>query len=677
MSYVIEPMSLISFLEEGKLRLPRFQRKATWGNKQNFELCISVFQDYPIGVVIVNQEQKVSWLLDGRQRRYALTIMRNNPVELYEWAKSYIGFTKTSTESEIKKFYWGKVEKYLQKEESSDEGSTLDDNKDSNEDEEQDLNFDDIEENSFNSSQQRLGLTTLLDLILMVHPNKDNGSRWEQIFDFRDCFSRIAYAPVANNLNIDPKLLRTFILKLLKKLEEQSETLTKDFFIEYFIENNFDIVNRKKFEEKVSIEWDDICKSLDAIDRSEKIFADARIGTIRLRNASQLDAQNIFARINKGGTQLKAEELLSAKPYWNKTVNVFDLTVLEKIKSMYKIIGIPYPNFTVRWDIAATLISRIDKLHLIFGPYEDKNEQNISMDEITLGFKLLSSIYVDGMSAKHVNALESEEQIWDSKIDLTVNELNAICEMLLRDKFFKYYQAWGQSITKLLGNAIALEFINIVWRSWCDKGKPSLTTSSGKIKALQRESRILFDRLVYEYATKTWRGSGDSKMSNDIKNWKDRLKPIDEKAWISYIDDACNGYNNGQLTTTKILRPILYYYYVLIEQVPQNKVDVAFDVDHIIPQEVLNGHQTLSPSFKDSLINLALLPKKENIAKKSKRLNQIDDTWLKQAIMTYAQIKENDFNILSDLNNIQKLKELREPLFKDAFGKKRLSTLKN
>ena len=98
MSYIIEPMPLISFLEDGKLRLPRFQRKATWDKKQNFELAISVFQDYPVGVVIVNQEQKISWLLDGRQRRSALSSMRDNPVELYEWARSYIGFAKTADE---------------------------------------------------------------------------------------------------------------------------------------------------------------------------------------------------------------------------------------------------------------------------------------------------------------------------------------------------------------------------------------------------------------------------------------------------------------------------------------------------------------------------------------------------------------------------------------------------
>ena len=98
MGYTIEPMPLIAFLDEGKLYLPRFQRKATWDKKQNFELAISIFQEYPVGVMVINQERKLSWLLDGRQRRHALTVMRENPVELYEWAQSYIGFKKTADE---------------------------------------------------------------------------------------------------------------------------------------------------------------------------------------------------------------------------------------------------------------------------------------------------------------------------------------------------------------------------------------------------------------------------------------------------------------------------------------------------------------------------------------------------------------------------------------------------
>lgn len=143
---------------------------------------------------------------------------------------------------------------------------------------------------------------------------------------------------------------------------------------------------------------------MDVVDRSEKVFTDARIGIIRLTNATPLDAQNIFSRINRGGTQLKAEELLSAKPYWNKSVNLVDPAVVDRIKEMYRNLGIPAPDSIVRWDIAATFISRIKDENLIFDTYEDvRKKKEISMDEISLGFKLLSSIYAQGMSNKQVN----------------------------------------------------------------------------------------------------------------------------------------------------------------------------------------------------------------------------------------------------------------------------------
>ena len=116
MSYSIEPMELITFVEDNKLKLPRFQRKSTCDKNQNFELAISVFQNYPVGVVIINREQNSSWLLDGRQRRAALLTMRENPVELYEWGRSYLKFSKTADELEVTRHYWEKVERYLTEE---------------------------------------------------------------------------------------------------------------------------------------------------------------------------------------------------------------------------------------------------------------------------------------------------------------------------------------------------------------------------------------------------------------------------------------------------------------------------------------------------------------------------------------------------------------------------------
>lgn len=671
MGYRIEPLSITSFLDENKMKLPRFQRKATWGKKQNFELAISVFQDYPVGVVIVNKEKDVSWLLDGRQRRNALKQMRENPVELYEWARAYIGFAKNADEFTVKQAYWDKVEKYLTTETKGFEDDSSDD-----------VSYEGVEENtseedSFDSQKQRKGLTTLLNLILMVHQNKPSGSKWEATFDFTKYFARIKYAPMSNNEKVDPILLRRFILDLINDAERANDgDITEDYLFDFY--NNtytFKDSMDNKFKTELNKRFKDIKNSIDIINETEKIFSDARIGIIWLTNASPLDAQNIFSRINKGGTQLKAEELLSAKPYWNVEVKTNDSDVVRLVAEMYSKLGVSKQETIVRWDVAATVLQRIDDQMLIFDDYSHIKKEEIPMDRITLGFKLISSFFERGMSSKYVIDLEKNNLDWNMDITDMVNDINKICEILLNISFFQTLQAWKKPIAKLLGNAIALEFLTIVWLDWKDKGKP--TVSSGSLKAVQRDAKILFDRLVYEYSTKTWRGSGDSKMANDIRNWKNRIQPVDGLAWKNFITGACSGVYNGQNTTVNLLRPVLYYYYVLTDSTPYNQVNTSFDVDHIIPQEAFKDNVMLDLNLKDSLSNLALLPKKDNISKKSKKLNEITDQWLINSVTTFAGIQKEDFDKYSNVMNITELKMEREKLFEKTFSLDRDKVLSN
>ena len=671
MGYRIEPLSITSFLDENKMKLPRFQRKATWGKKQNFELAISVFQDYPVGVVIVNKEKDVSWLLDGRQRRNALKQMRENPVELYEWARAYIGFAKNADEFTVKQAYWDKVEKYLTTETKGFEDDSSDD-----------VSYEGVEENtseedSFDSQKQRKGLTTLLNLILMVHQNKPLGSKWEATFDFTKYFARIKYAPMSNNEKVDPILLRRFILDLINDAERANDgDITEDYLFDFY--NNtytFKDSMDNKFKIELNKRFKDIKNSIDIINETEKIFSDARIGIIWLTNASPLDAQNIFSRINKGGTQLKAEELLSAKPYWNVEVKTNDSDVVRLVAEMYSKLGVSKQETIVRWDVAATVLQRIDDQMLIFDDYSHIKKEEIPMDRIILGFKLISSFFERGMSSKYVIDLEKNNLDWNMDITDMVNDINKICEILLNIPFFQTLQAWKKPIAKLLGNAIALEFLTIVWLDWKDKGKP--TVSSGSLKAVQRDAKILFDRLVYEYSTKTWRGSGDSKMANDIRNWKNRIQPVDGLAWKNFITGACSGVYNGQNTTVNLLRPVLYYYYVLTDSTPYNQVNTSFDVDHIIPQEAFKDNVMLDLNLKDSLSNLALLPKKDNISKKSKKLNEITDQWLINSVTTFAGIQKEDFDKYSNVMNITELKMEREKMFEETFSLDRDKALSN
>lgn len=286
----------------------------------------------------------------------------------------------------------------------------------------------------------------------------------------------------------------------------------------------------------------------------------------------------------------------------------------------------------------------------------------------------VSSIYAQGMSNKQVSELEQDESIkWESDVDELLQQLNTVCSILLADTFFKFYQSWKRPITKLMGNAIVLEFLTIMWLDWKDRGCPS--TVSGETKALQKDARILFDKLVFEYATKTWRGSGDSKMSSDIKNWKQRVTPVDSEDWKNFITGACMGNYNGQDTTVKILKPVLYYYYVITSCSPINQVNVSFDVDHIIPKERFVGNNMIAQTYRDSLINLAFLPTKDNISKKAKALNEITDSWLKLQISTYTGIKEAEFEQYSDIANISLRYNARSKLFTTAFTANRTTAL--
>ena len=93
-----------------------------------------------------------------------------------------------------------------------------------------------------------------------------------QIFDFRKYFTRLKYAPAKNNSQIDPRLLRRFILELIKAIDQENDgERTQDFFVDYYLQN-FDVKDQSKFEREVSKKWVSILNSIDVIERSEKVF---------------------------------------------------------------------------------------------------------------------------------------------------------------------------------------------------------------------------------------------------------------------------------------------------------------------------------------------------------------------------------------------------------------------
>lgn len=674
MSYNIETRQVSEFVKDNKIKLPRFQRKSTWTGKQNFELAISIFQEYPLGVVIINNEGDTSWLLDGRQRRSALKELRANPDSVYDWARTYIRFKSTESEETLRQLFWEKVDAYLQTEETevnTDETVNI-------------VETENLEpEYDIDRDRQREGLNTLLDIILMVHQKKKDKSnniygKWERIFNISELVERLPYAPKRDNFRINGISLRTFLLDYKNKIGE----ISKENFLDY-LEDNVGIKEGKEkaLQKYLDRNWEDIDHIISVIKKSEQIFEEARIGVIFIKNVTALDAQNIFSRINSGGTQLKAEELLSAKPFWNERVNVNDPKISALVRDLYERLGveIPQDGMIVRWDYGATLLSRIKDGGLFFDENsESKDNKNVDMTQISLGFKLISSWFMGGMSAIMVNDLEKSKTIvWGDSIDELVDDVNQLCKILLNNEFFKYLKSWKRSIYKLLGSAIVLEFITIMLKDWKANGSP--TVASNELNIVQRDAKILFDRLVFEYSTGTWRGSGDSKMAKHIENWQERIKPVGNKEWRTLIEGACLGVYNGQLFVEKSLTPILYYQYVLRKMCPPalSQLDTIYEVDHIVPQAKLKGNLQVSSEFKDSLVNLALLPKSDNISKKDKALNEISDTWLQNIVSEYTGIDKADFDKFSDISHLDELKTLREDMFLQIFEEDRKSALSN
>lgn len=669
MSYNIETRSITEFVTDSKIKLPRFQRKSTWSAKQNFELAISIFQEYPVGVVIINDEGHTSWLLDGRQRRAALRDLRANPDLVYDWARKYIKFRSNQDVTDLKNMFWDKIDAYLQQEESEEEETTAAAEPETITSE---------EDEDINKWRQREGLNTLLEIILMVHQKNANGGRWERIFnDLNKLLERPPYAPRRDGFKINPEDLRQFLLDYKNKVGVP----TMDNFIQHMDDFGGAIKEGKEkaFHNQVEKKWEDIEHIILVIAKSEQIISDARIGVILLKNVTPLDAQNIFSRINSGGTQLKAEELLSAKPFWNEKVILVDENMQRLVNNLYKRLGVEVPQDgnVVRWDYGATLISRIKDQHLFFEDYEAKTaSQEVDLTQITLGFKMMSAYFNRGISAIVVNELERNKQIkWGGSIDELVESINIVCEILLKSEFFRYLLSWKRPLYKLLGAAPTLEYITILLLNWENKGCPRV--SSAEYNAFVRDAKALLDRLIFEYCVGAWRGSGDSKMANHVKNWQERLAPMDADPWVSLIKSSCEGRYNGQTLDIKHLTPILCYQYALQKKQPDTPLNETSEVDHIMPRARLENNSMIPAGYRDALFNLELLPKDDNIQKKDKALNEISDSFLRQSISRYCDVAIEDFDKYSDIANIEDMKKARLEMLLDVFRRMRKTELSN
>ncbi len=569
MGYQIMPKSIKDFINM-QTSLPRFQRKQTWKPVSNFKLCISIFKNYPIGVVIINKDRDGNWLLDGRQRLNAASLIYSNPEEVYKWAMAFVKFKSSSQPDEITELYWNRINDYLQK--------SFEDMYDETQKEEEEINnqklvLDTDEEvtntHSFNPAEQREGLNILLDLILMVHNFRKNRSSWERTFDFRNVVDKpLTYYKIQNgNYTFIPEMLVKTIEEIsnLERERKSDEIITEETFVDYYCNRYYlEEKQKEKLSSLVNQRWNDIEFSFITINKVKKVLDDSQIGIIELISASNLDAQNIFSLVNSNGIQLTAEELLSAKPYWNIRIEKPSVEVKEVVKELYDKLDVIYKGEIVRWDLCATLIHRIDKNGFIFGK---KNDKDSFASITTLGFKLFSAIYIGGISSVAVSNIETKNPIdWETEYEDLVTGLNVVCDLLEDHEYFKCMKSWGQSIMSLTSNTIALEFLTIMYKEWVKGGKK--TADCSETRSLKRNAVALLDKLIFEYSNKQWRGSSDSKLATDLDSIKERLAPKSTNDWMLLLDNMSIGINNDQIVTQNLVKPILFHTKYLSEEYP-------------------------------------------------------------------------------------------------------------
>lgn len=391
--FTLRPESLKTFIEDRTINLPRFQRKQTWGPEKNFDLCISVFKDYPLGVVVIKAEgsgaRLQKWLLDGRQRQNAIRKMKN-PEEIYLWAKATLGLKSNLTKDEVTEFFWQYLDKYLG--EGDGEEEELEEIRETNDDENNiktyiegsdkniDLEKDADEEASemeiseekghYHVSAKNEGLKDLLDLILVVHPFRGRTSGFTKVFDFHNEIEDLDYIKQDTNSGIyyvDSNSLLAWIesQKRFGEIRNIKFPPSKEEFYNWLTKGRKPIARPDTIKTNIDRKWEQIFSILNHLDSLDRRLQESKIGYLELSNCDDNDAKKIFEIINTAGTPLTAAEILSAKPSWNKKIENPDPEIIRNKDELYKEIGISTEG-VVKWDIAATFLDRL-KLKFIIG----------------------------------------------------------------------------------------------------------------------------------------------------------------------------------------------------------------------------------------------------------------------------------------------------------------------
>lgn len=680
------------------IRLPRFQRKQTWNDKKNFELCISIFNDYPIGMFVLNNEDintpqgpvPTLWLLDGRQRRNALRELYRNPENVYKWAIKFIKFRKTDSIDQIEIKFWESILLHLESDEEIEEVAVIDEGhslhlyfEDEYDDPNVGLEEDSPISNTVIEDKYYQGLDLLLKIIKMCHKVDPTSSGYTKVFDFSEYFISLNYIET-NNLGeriIKGSELTVFITNFLNYVNKKNvDEFEEDDFFKFLIAQNSlkSSKHSNKLMKYISRHWEKIKHRIYIVNQISLQLNKTKVGIIQLTNGSKSDAQNIFKLINSSGTTLTAVEILSAKPSWNKPIKKPSDQLEKVVDSLYGILGVKRQG-VVLWDYPATLLDRLESLNFLFPALDYKIDTQFK-SKVTLGFKLLAGLFEGGITKEKMSGLSKSRNInWD-EVDIVLKDLNTIGQLLKEASLFHYMNTWNATLYNLTSEAICLNFLILTYKNWIAKERPM--GNSANFSSFLKDTYALFDRMIFEYTFKYWRGASDSRFADNIARFdvNKTFKAVPEERWIELLNELINkGTIQDQIADQKDLKAIVYYYYMLSAKHGPRDSSEAIEMDHIISKHSFTSTTSHNTNRVNNICNFCLLAKSVNNKKKQKSLAEIyhqaqtdqDYKLLAQDISNSTDIDIDNFLTFTNAYHFDRLVDMRKDYLITAFSQKR------
>jgi len=688
-------LQISKFVEAQDLLLPRFQRKSTWNAKKDFLLALSFFRGLPLGAIVIKEGAPGGnrYLLDGRQRWEALKGIQD-PETVYGWAKSALGIRRGWTEQQLVAAYRKAVEDYF----GADPSDTSEDpdqpapavSEVVEEDEESDVDQGPANAASANEGTEAVdagakhqGIEELLEILLLVHPITAKGSKLAGAFSFQDLVAGVPFVqkdPATGKTVVSSPKLREWI-SFRRKIASPSATLgvpdEEEFFTWVTSGTPLDGTASSALKNRITTNWGLIRSAIDLNRRIEQRLEQSVIAALVLTGTTASEDAKIFEIINTGGTKLTAAEVLSASPQWNTKVVDPNDTLLIDAKDLYVAMGIQDEDDAVRWDVPATLLSRLlvpDVLGSLLGK-TPRNDTRRFERRITLGFQLMAGWYQGKIAKDFVETLPKDkpEIPWGTtEFERLINDaLKHACNQ----EQFQYWHAWGLSVIDLMSDAVALNYSLLMAIDWDRKDRP--TVDGAQMKAFRRNARTLLDRVIYEYCVGQWRGSSDSRIAGNIAALRaspdSAFEPVSQDDWARLVNEVVeDGTISGADYTARLdprIKLLIAYRNVVDRLWPEHGQNAGYEFDHIVPSSEFGAIPVASPKkrMEHHILNLAMLPPTLNRSKSDQPLKRVKSKADKERIAYFEGIPLDRFAEFSSGEGVLGLSDVRGPILTAAL----------